>query len=204
MFKSLETLLQRKKQMFICKKGWPDPSPPEHVVQIEHQVGLSLSSDELLSLKKKFQDFPELVSFYSKFGSLRLYSQIDADESAYYIAGPSEWDELKNNFTDWVEDLDNDEREQLLPGWISDFVVIGEIPKSGNYFIMPFTSEFAGRIYEFEHDGFEFVERGKNFGDFIDKLTTINDELLEYIRGHIRYQDTRPDSQWLVEEYRYE
>ena len=203
MFESLDILLQRKKQRFICKHGWPDPSPPQHVVQIEHRISPALNPDELQRLSRQFTELPELVSFYSKFGSLRLYSQIDADESAYYIAGPDEWEALKSSLTGWIEDLDEDEKSELLPDWISDVVVIGEIPKSGNYFVIPLTDEYMGRVYEFEHDGFEFIERGKNFVDFLDKLTVVDDELLEDICGHTRYQDSRPDSQWLVEKYQF-
>jgi hypothetical protein len=199
MFESLDILLNRKEQRFICVKGWPDPSPPEHVVKIEHQVDSPLSYEKLEQLKEQLDELPELISFYSRFGSLRLYSQIDTDKSAYYIADPDEWDELKEYFNDWIEGED----EELLPDWITDFIVIGEIPKSGNYFIVPLTGKSLGHVYEFEHDGFEFVERGATFADFIEKLTVVNDELLENILTHTRYQDERPDSQWIVKKYRY-
>jgi hypothetical protein len=200
MFESLENLINRKDQRFVCINGWPDPSPPEHVVKIEHRVDPPLSPEKLEQLTQQLTELPELIQFYSRFGSLRLYSQINTDESAYYIAHPNEWSELKGYFNDWIED----EEEEFLPSWITDYIVIGEIPNSGNYFVVPLIGENLGHVYEFEHDGFEFVERGASFAEFIDNLTTVNKNLLENILTHTRYQDERPDSQWLVEKYIYE
>src|SRR5690606_2880365 len=58
----------------------------------------------------------------------------------------------------WFEGLSEQEEEELLPGWIDDCVVFGEIPGSGNYLMMPLSGEKQGRVFEVEHDGFEFIE----------------------------------------------
>lgn len=203
MFETLDELLYRKNQKFICIDGWPEPSPPKHVIQIEHLVSQPTTGEVLQNIKNKLGETSELVLFYSKFGSLRLYSQVDTDESAFYIAEPDEWYELKEGFEGWIDNLDENEKKELLPNWISDYIVIGEIPKSGNYFLVPLTGHTLGSIYEFKHDGFEFLKRGNCFSDFIKKLTIVNSELIVEINGHTRYQDSRPGSQWLVEEYEF-
>lgn len=204
MFEKLNDLLQRKSQRFICRDGWPEPSPPVHIVAIEHKVGPRIAEDVLSTLEEQLDIPPQLTEFYSRFGYVRLYSQVDSDESAYYIASPDEWDELNDSFFDWIEDFSEDEKEELLPDWISEYIVIGEIPASGNYLLMPLTGDHKGRVFEFEHDGFEFIERGRDFADFLDVISTVTDQLLEDIAGHTRYQDQRPDSQWLVTEYEFE
>lgn len=203
MFESLDELLGRKNQRFICVKGWPDPGPPEHVIRIEHLVSDPVSREVLQELKKQFGAESGLPLFYSRWGSLRLYAQVGTDESAYYLAGPDEWEGLREAFEDWVDDLDEDEKGELLPEWLDDYRVIGEIPKSGNYFLLPMTGHDSGCIYEFEHDGFEFIKRGNSFSEFVEKLAVVNDDLIGDINVHTRYRDARPDSQWLVGRYEF-
>lgn len=203
MFEALHELLERRSQRFICRDGWPKPCPPEHTVAIQHEVGPPLRTDELNLVRQK-RDIPDdLAEFYKCFGFVRLFSQVDADESAYYIAHPDEWDELNDSFTDWIEDLTEEEKEEFLPTWISNYIVFGEIPASGNYYLMPITGDQSGAIFEFEHDGLEFIKRGNSISEFVSKLSTVTDQLLEEISGHTRYRDDRPDSQWMVAEYEY-
>lgn len=58
----------------------------------------------------------------------------------------------------------------LLPEWLGDAVVLGEIPSSGNCFLYVYKGEQQGKVFEFEHDGFEFIEAGKDIATFLDYI----------------------------------
>ena len=84
------------------------------------------------------------------------------------------------------------------------FEVIGEVPNSGNYFMVPLCGEDIGKVFEFEHDGFEFIEAGTSFSDFLNGKSVVTDELLQEILGHTRYSDGVSDTQWLCESYQFD
>lgn len=196
MYTALATLLQRKNQRIICTDtGWPEPGPDRHVAVIRHDVGPPLNARSLQELQTQFGDIPELMEFYRRYGTIRLYCDTIGDASAFFIAPPEMWPELREYFEGWIDGLDDDERVELIPDWIADYIVIGEVPNSGNYFLMPLAGTDRGKIFEFEHDGFEFIERGANMAEFVDSISTINEALLDEILGHTRYSDGKSSIQ---------
>ena len=210
-FVELDQLLQRKNQRFICKDtGWPEPGPERHTAPITHETTPPLDQAQIDQLKAQFPEVPDLVELYSKHGSIRLYCSTVFYEplgrfpSAFYIAHPDEWPELKECFGDWLSGLDEEEPEELVPLWIEDCIVIGEIPNSGNYFLVPLQGTDTGNVYEFEHDGFEFIKKADTVAEFIAKLCTVNDELINEIIGHTRYFDGKTNTQWLAERYEFD
>jgi hypothetical protein len=210
-FAELDNLLKRKNQRFICiDTGWPKPGPDRHIAQITHETTPPLSKEEIAKLKSQLPEVPKLVDLYSSYGSIRLYCDSvfyapwDRYSSAFYIAHPDEWPDLKDYFSGWLDDLSEEEEQEFLPDWIEDYVVIGEIPNSGNYFLVPLQGMEAGCVYEFEHDGFEFIKQADTLTDFIVKLCTVTDSLISEIRGHTRYFDGKTDTQWLAERYEFD
>ncbi|PKM04315.1 MAG: hypothetical protein CVV16_05530 [Gammaproteobacteria bacterium HGW-Gammaproteobacteria-6] len=205
----LDTLLARRNQRFVCvDSGWPEPGPQRHIAQISHQTEPGLDQETLDYIGQQLGDVAELLAFYQRFGELRLYCDNNESEhlgqaSAFLIAHPSMWPTLRAEFDDWVDSLEDDEAEELLPGWLDDFMVFGEVPNSGNYFLLALGPEQQGQVFEFEHDGFEFIARG-NFSTFINRLAEVNDDLLREISGHTRYSDGHSDTQWLCREYLYD
>lgn len=210
-FTKLEELLERQGQRFICRDlGWPKPGPERHVARIRHETTPALDDGELESLKSQIPEVPQLFEFYLRYGSLRLYCDTVFYEpwggcsSAFYIAPPGEWEELRAYFGDWLADLSEEEEAECLPDWIGDCIVIGEVSNSGNYFIVPLKGPETGCVYEFEHDGFEFIRRAGSLEAFIASLCTVTDELVREIGGHTRYFDGKTDTQWLPERYEFD
>ena len=207
MFTSLTELLQRRNQRFVCTDtGWPEPGPARHVAMIRHEVSPPLDEPALVALQAQIGNLTELLAFYRRWGSVRLYCDSVVQEpvgcaSAFYIAPPGEWDDLKERFEAWTESLGDDERAELLPPWVDHCVAVGEVPNSGNCFLVPLAGPELGRVFEFEHDGFEFIERGAGFAVFVDTLCTVNDALLSEILGHTRYADGHSSVQWLCRQY---
>lgn len=210
MYEALTTLLARRNQRFgCCTRMWPEPGPILHTASIRHEVDPPLDAGTLAALEAQLPEVPEVVAFYRQWGSARLYCDTVFREpighaSAFYIAPPDEWPQLREDFEDWLDNLDEDEREECLPAWLADYIVPAKVPNSGNYFLVPLKGEHRGKVFEFEHDGFEFIERAAGFEAFVDSLATVTDELLHEIMGHTRYADTESDTQWLCREYMFD
>jgi len=164
-----------------------------------------------ISFKHKF-DPPDLVAevpdigklkdFYSTFGSLTLYHHEASDDAGFYITNPEGWSIIEEEFSGWIEDLDEEEEEELLPDWINDCIVIGEIPHSGNYLLVPLSGEMSGHIFEFEHDGFEFIELASDIYEFVLRALNPDSRSLTNMASHMTLTEPGEDNQWWIEEMR--
>lgn len=140
-----------------------------------------------------------LKAFYSVFGNLRLYHHDQSGDSAFFIASPEQWDSLMGYFRGWIDSLDEAEKRQLLPDWIDDCIALGEIPRSGNYLLMPTDGSKAGRLFEFEHDGFELVELGSNLIEFVSHAIDPTGKTLRSMASHMTFIEDDPMEQWWIE-----
>lgn len=141
--------------------------------------------------------------FYSIANTLTLFNCPESDEAAFYIGSPDEWNAFEEEFLEWVDMLDEDEQEEALPSWYGSHKVIGEIPASGNYILLVTDGEKAGSIYEFEHDGWEFIKLGGNLNDFILNAIEPSPEMLSTIASHMRFVACRDEQQWWIKELRF-
>ncbi len=198
-------LLARKNQRFVCRGVSLDgPATDPFVAHIEHRVEGPAPASVREPMLQRLRNVPELAAFYDEYGSARLYCDTIGIASAFYIGSPDAWARLKKDLNKWFELLDYDEEEELLPDWIDACVVFGEIPMSGNYLLMPMSGELTGQVFEFEHDGFEFIRRGENFDEFLSWVSTVDDKLLQDIGGHTRYSDGETETQWMPEKYEFD
>lgn len=143
-----------------------------------------------------------LQAFYATFSQLALYVDERSGDTAFRVAHPAQWMELDGDFRPWVEHLDEDEAAECLPAWINDCAVIGEVPHSGNYLLVPLAGPDAGKVFQFEHDGFEFVELGENLPDFVMRSLDPDVQRLSDIASHLRFIVPGEDRQWWIEEMR--
>lgn len=141
---------------------------------------------------------PGLQEFYSTFGSLILYQEPETQEAAFHIASPSEWSEFDEYFRPWLNDLD--EVSDLVPPWIDDCATVGEIPGSGNYLLIPLSGPESGKVFEFEHDGFEFIARADSLPDFVGRQLDLDTAQLTAMASHLRFVGDPPNAQWWIEE----
>lgn len=145
---------------------------------------------------------PGLQAFYATFGSLTLYLDDQSGEAAYHIAAPSAWPALDEDFRPWLDGLTDEEAAECLPDWIDGCMVVGEVPYSGNYLLVPATGPEAGRVFEFEHDGFEFHELGETLPDFVNRALDLDARRLIAIASHLRFVVGDPGCQWWIRELR--
>jgi hypothetical protein len=202
--KKLEDFLARDNQRFVCYAAATTDSEAEKcTVQIEHEVGLSLTGDDQEVLKEQGGAIVQLVEFYTEFPSLRLYCDTNSSSSAFYLARPRKWAQLKQELMSWIRMLHDESSHGALPGWLDSALVFGEIPETSNYLLMPTEGDEAGKVFMFEHSSFEFMEKSTNFERFVEKITTPSPKLFEEIRRYTQYSDGETATKWLVEDYAY-
>ena len=192
---AIKDFLTRDKPRFICTAEGSE-GEATYTAWIEHHATDPGAADVAL-----LSEAPEsLRSFFSEFGSLRLYCDAHSSSSAFYLARPSEWAQLQQEFLNWIRMLSAD-GQSMVPDWVEDCVVFGEIPETGNYLIMPRQGPEAGKVYLFDCQAFDFVEEAPDLSAYLLAITTPDEALYEKIRQHTRYSDGETATQWLVREY---
>lgn len=143
-------------------------------------------------------DVGQLPAFYATVGGVLLYHDAHSGDAARYIAPPAEWAVLREAFKGWTEQLSDEERDDILPDWIEHCLVIGETPHSGNYILMATEGDCAGRVFEFDHDGFEFTEKGADLVAYVRGLLHPDSATLTDMASHMRFIDKRTGTQWWI------
>jgi hypothetical protein len=143
-----------------------------------------------------------LQDFFETYAELTLYFEEQSGEAAYFIASPLQWEELENDFRPWLNGIEEGEIEDYLPNWVNNCLVVGEIPRSGNYLLVPISGSEEGKVFEFEHDGFEFIELGASVPDFVAKTLDLDTYRLSNIASHLRFITPNENSQWWIKELR--
>jgi hypothetical protein len=193
---AIKGFLSRENPRFICRAGPGDDAGEPYVAHLEHRVTPPESDCSVVASV----GLDDLTAFYGEFGSVRLYCDTNSSSSAFYLASPPEWDQLKKEFLRWIRMLGTDDRNQL-PDWVENCVVFGEIPETGHYLMTPVEGSDSGKVYRFEHEGFLFEEIAADLGGFLDAITTPTEDLFRKIRTHTCYSDGETATQWLVVAY---
>ncbi len=188
----LQLAVNAHQGVFLCSQiRKPEVTKTVH---FKHQTTSPATIDDL-------PDIGRLRDFYAVFGSITFYVDSLSMDAARYIATPDEWAELEDGFLIWLEDLDDEEREELLPEWIDTCLVIGEEPETGNYILMPTEGAEAGAVYHFDHDGFEFDRHAPDLLKYTEDLLDLDDHNLSFIACHMRFIEGEDNNiQWWIKE----
>ncbi len=189
--KELELAIVSHSGVFNCEQI--SDKSKKKAVPFQHQYDAPVYSETIPELGK-------LRVFYETFGRLRLYFVEVSQESAAYIASPCKWIALHGDFNDWIVSLNEDEKTDLLPDWIDDCLTIGEIPNSGNYLLMPVTGDKVGHVFEFSHDGFEFIELASDLEEYVYKMIKPDATTLLGMAAYMRFIEVDPQKQWWIRE----
>jgi len=162
------------------------------VVQFQHALTPPEPASDLPAIGR-------LSDFYETFGSITFYVDPVSGDAARFLAGPSQWPALMADFGGWFDDMDESERQEYLPDWVDSCLVIGETPSSGNYVLMATHGDVAGKVFEFDHDGFEFVEQAKDIIEYAEKMLNPDAIRLTDFASHMRFIDEgQSRSQWWI------
>lgn len=144
-----------------------------------------------------------LGDFFDTFGSVVFYEAERTGDAAVRIAAPSEWHTLGDDLRDSFDLLSDDERQECLPSWVETCLVIGEMPRTGNYVLMATEGDEAGHVFEFDHDGFEFSRQASDLVDYTHRLLAIDAQRLATFASHLRFVEGDDWMiQWWIEELR--
>ncbi|MBX9833124.1 MAG: hypothetical protein K2X78_08785 [Burkholderiaceae bacterium] len=183
---------------FTCERlRKPDET---RVVTFKHLIQPPAPRDE--AAQAAIPDVGPLRAFYATFGALMLYHDAQSGEAARYIAPPAEWASLHDGFAGWTQDLSDEERANTLPPWVEHCVVVGEVPRTGNYIVLATDGERAGQVFEFDNDGFAFTPKGKDIVAYVEQLLTPDAAALTEIASHMRFTDRNYGTQWQILEMR--
>jgi hypothetical protein len=189
----LEKAVREHAGEFLCERI--NDKGKTKLVSFTHVVGAPEDATNVPSVGR-------LSEFYETFGSILFYYDEKSGDAAKHIAPTSEWAELHIDFVDWLEPLDEDERLEILPDWIDTCLVIGETPHSGNYILVVTDGPAAGRVFEFDHDGYEFIDQAADVIEYVEKLLKPDGIKLTDIASHMRFIEDDPMVQWWIREFR--
>ncbi len=191
MIESLDTAVRNHAGQFICVEINKDQNTK--TVPFRHAADPPVAQSMLPNV-------PGLSAFYSTFGSLTLFLDDESGESAFFIADPIQWERLRGDFELWLEGMGEDEIAESLPEGVTEYLVVGEIPRSGNYLLVSSTGTRAGLVFEFEHDGYEFIELGASLPEFVAKTLDLDAHRLTNIASHLRFILPNEKRQWWIRE----
>ena len=149
----------------------------------------------------------DLRAFFQTVGSVHFFHEAGSGECARHIAPPAEWGHLREAFARWIlgvgesREWETDDYEIGTP--LAKCLVIGETPASGNFIFMPLAGKNAGRIYEFDHDGFEIECCGDNLPDYAARLIQPDGSRLANYASLMRFIENNDwNRQWWIAEMR--
>ena len=183
---------------FTCERlRKPDET---RVVPFKHLIQPPAPLDE--AAQAAIPDVGPLRAFYATFGALMLYHDAQSGEAARYIAPTAEWASLHDGFAGWTQDLSDEERANTLPLWVEHCVVIGEVPRTGNYIVVATDGESAGQVFEFDNGGLTFTPKSRDIVAYVEQLLTPDAAALTEIASHMRFTDRNYGTQWQILEMR--
>jgi hypothetical protein len=193
MLSDLDAAVRKHAGEFLCERL--HDKEKTKIVRFKHVVGAPDNSTDVPIVGG-------IRDFYETFGSVLFYYDEISGDAAKRLAPSSQWAELHGDFSDWIELLDEDERREILPNWIDTCLVIGETPRSGNYILVPTEGPETGRVFEFDHDGYEFNDEAENVVKYVEKLLKPDLRKLTEIASHMRFIEDDPMIQWWIREFR--
>lgn len=193
MFSELAKKLHAHTGTFLCE----EIHTPAHTKQVRfaHLVTPPQPAAEVPNVG-------DLRAFYAHFGRIVFYHDSLSGDSGRVLAPVTAWPELRDSLWDWFYPLDDEARAEILPPWIDGACVIGETPQSGNYLLVPTEGPEAGRVFEFDHDGYAFVQQADSLEAYVESLLKPDSATLTALATHMRFVGPDDTCQWWIRELR--
>lgn len=193
MLADLERLVKAHRGEFLCERIHHGETK---LVAFQHKI------EPPSNLCTDLADVGGIGEFYETFGGILFYYDAVSGDAARRLANPTEWFQLDDDFRDWFHTVDESELEQYVPKWVDTCLVIGETPHSGNYTLIATEGEHRGNVFEFDHDGFEFVFQALDIAEYVKKLLALDSAKLLDIASHMRFIEPGSSAQWWIRELR--
>ena len=127
-----------------------DQSKSSILVKVTHEINPPPSPDEFAKLAELPKQVSEqLEDFYRERNGFTLYQDTLFEAAGIRVFQINEWEEKATEMREWYEDLSAEEDVDS----VIDGLVIGEVPQSGNYFVMPRRGLQIGKVFYVDQDG---------------------------------------------------
>jgi len=196
----IEEFVQAAAPGFRCSAAGDD-SGGEFLARVSHVLNGPAAPGAIVQLRAMLGSHADQVArFYERHDGFVLYQDTESDEAGVELFPVARWRKATEDMREWFSHLE--EEPENDPDHILTGIAIGEVPHSGNYFVMPIEGPSAGKIFYADHDGWYESPFADDFDGFLkhvcsDPVTLLNDELGCYIC----YSDGTTDEQWIPEEY---
>jgi len=178
-----------------------DETGPRFVAKVRHILRPPASNDAVAKIQEMLGSHAsQLLPFFRKHDGFVLYRDTLSDAAGIELLPVAEWQLASDGMRDLLEYLADDPESD--PDHIYTGVAIGEVPHSGNYFVVPIEGPSAGKVFYANHDGWYESPFAENFDEFLAHVTREPARLLaEEVGCYTRYSDGKTDTQWIPEEY---
>ncbi|AJW65120.1 hypothetical protein VO54_03694 [Elizabethkingia miricola] len=181
--------IKSKNQKFRCYECCDENKTL--TVDIYNELKPGVTENEIPLLTRLFsEESEEIVAFYKMYNGIKLYcSGVISGLKIYPV------NDLERLNEEWKEELSCYEQDELYD-FQNGGVAFGEIPYSGNHFVL-----FEGKVFYNDHDGGDDTPVGNTFNDFLSKIAIDPAGFLYDMGCYTRYSDGKTEDQYIPKEF---
>lgn len=184
---------------FRCFASGDRSEQLDFLAAVENVVGQPGSAKVMASVTPLCSDVPGLKHFVEHHDGVLLYRDTKSDAAGIAFHGAQDWPSRTEEMRESMAAMGFEEGG--MPDWFHRGLVFGEIPHSGNYFVIQLRGADAGRVYYCDHDDFRTEPLAESFEDFLALVVTTPAEFMYQCGCYTRYSDGKSDIQWIPKEY---
>lgn len=163
-------------------------------------IGPPASGSSLAAVTKLCGDTsPVLKRFVELHDGVLLYRDSKSDAAGIEFFKAAQWqsrtEEMRESMTAMGFEVDD------MPDWFHRGIVFGEIPHSGNYFLIQPDGAEVGQVFYCDHDDFKTEAIAASFGALLNMIVDDPPGFLYQCGCFTRYSDGKTDIQWIPKEY---
>ena len=184
---------------FRCYAAGDETLALRFTASVTHQLKAPAKQKELGRLESLlgWHD-PDLHDLYERYNGFTLYCDTRSDDAGVRFFPVEELESTTREVLGEFREMETDK----LYGDLCDGVVIGEIPKSWNYFFYQTAPTRRGSIYYLMHDPlYEEGLRFESIGDLLSSIISDPPQFLYDLGCYTRFSDGVTDNQWIPSEY---
>ncbi|MBF0375954.1 MAG: SMI1/KNR4 family protein [Desulfamplus sp.] len=201
MISKVRDICNEKKQYFVCE-GAGGKSDKRFTAGILHKLNQPCNSKELEYIKSILGNFShQFMEFYKNYNGALLFCDSLSDTAGFELAPVADWERLGEEMRAWYDLLDDEEREIDEFDWLNDGITFGQVPHSGNYFVLALSGSNKGKIIYSDHDGLEPTVYADSLFEFLEKIISNPVNEIEHLGCYARYSDGKTNIQWIPIQY---
>lgn len=185
---------------FRCYAAGSKSVKATFLARVENQVGRPASKKALAAASKLIGELsPVLKRFVELHDGIILYRDTKSDAAGFEFFKAGEWESRTAEMLESMQAMGFNEAD--MPNWFEEGVVFGEIPHSGNYFVIQPVGEGVGQVFYADHDDFRTEAFAESFEKLLELIVKDPPGFLYQCGCFTRCSDGKSDTQWIPKEY---